>query len=173
MVHPAVPISVAQPDSNSQVMDDDGGSLDSFDENDAGRSTNIASIRGRSGTRGMRRHGEGGRKGGPRRPSMTSPRGSSANLKLHPVTVDTCPTLKHLTHVCMDTVFPSAPEKIYNLMFTSGFMKEFFINDQRLMGESSILPHYRRQADVEGRPQNFKCQIGHPRRPARTCSLAR
>ncbi|GAA5821279.1 hypothetical protein JCM11251_004550 [Rhodosporidiobolus azoricus] len=50
----------------------------------------------------------------------------------HPVTVDTCPTLKDLKEVCMDAVFPGKPEKIYNLMFTSGFMKDFWTENQKL-----------------------------------------
>jgi hypothetical protein len=37
----------------------------------------------------------------------------------------------------MDAVFPSSPEKIYNLIFTSGFSKDFMVNDQRLMGAFS------------------------------------
>jgi hypothetical protein len=52
----------------------------------------------------------------------------------HPPTVDTCPTLKNLKEVCMDTTFPGAPEKIYNLMFTSGFMKDFWAENQKLTG---------------------------------------
>ncbi|GAA5855517.1 hypothetical protein JCM8547_007868 [Rhodosporidiobolus lusitaniae] len=52
--------------------------------------------------------------------------------KPHPPTVDTCPTLKNLKEVCMDAVFPGKPEKIYNLMFTSGFMKGFWGEDQKL-----------------------------------------
>ncbi|BGP14608.1 hypothetical protein JCM10213_002224 [Rhodosporidiobolus nylandii] len=52
--------------------------------------------------------------------------------KVHAPTVDTCPTLKNLKEVCLDTVFPGKPEKIYNLMFTSGFMKDFWAENQRL-----------------------------------------
>jgi hypothetical protein len=37
----------------------------------------------------------------------------------------------------MDTVFPSTPEKIYNLMFESGFAKTFMSEDQKLMGKSA------------------------------------
>lgn len=57
----------------------------------------------------------------------------------HPVTKDTCPTLKNLKEVCMDTIFPSAPEKIYNLMFTSGFMKDFWTENQKLLGQPHVL----------------------------------
>ncbi|CEQ41874.1 SPOSA6832_03630 [Sporobolomyces salmonicolor] len=81
---------------------------------------------------------KGGRGGGSGMASARpgSPRGAGGKTveKVHPPTVDTCPTLKNLKEVCMDTVFPSAPEKIYNLMFTSGFMKDFWTENQKLMG---------------------------------------
>ncbi|GAA5926093.1 hypothetical protein JCM1841_003216 [Sporobolomyces salmonicolor] len=80
---------------------------------------------------------KGGRGGGSGMASARpgSPRGAGGKTveKVHPPTVDTCPTLKNLKEVCMDTVFPSAPEKIYNLMFTSGFMKDFWTENQKLM----------------------------------------
>lgn len=60
--------------------------------------------------------------------------GGESRSKLHPPTIDRCPTLRELKQVCMDTVFPSSPEKIYNLMYTSGFMKEFWSNTQKLLG---------------------------------------
>lgn len=59
---------------------------------------------------------------------------SRAELPVHKPTVDTCQLLSSLKEVALDVVFPSAPEKIYNLMFTSGFMKEFWLKDQKLMG---------------------------------------
>jgi hypothetical protein len=52
----------------------------------------------------------------------------------------TCACLRkgeHYPEVAMDAVFPSSPEKIYNLIFTSGFSKDFMVNDQKLMGASS------------------------------------
>ncbi|BGP30772.1 hypothetical protein JCM10296v2_002529 [Rhodotorula toruloides] len=59
-------------------------------------------------------------------------KGKKGATPAHPPTVDTCPTLKNLKEVCMDTTFPGAPEKIYNLMFTSGFMKDFWAENQKL-----------------------------------------
>ncbi|BGP23465.1 hypothetical protein JCM10295v2_002361 [Rhodotorula toruloides] len=59
-------------------------------------------------------------------------KGKKGVAPAHPPTVDTCPTLKTLKEVCMDTTFPGAPEKIYNLMFTSGFMKDFWAENQKL-----------------------------------------
>ena len=42
---------------------------------------------------------------------------------------------KHYSDVAMDTVFPGTPEKIHNLMFASGFIKDFMREDQKLKGE--------------------------------------
>ncbi|GAA5925373.1 hypothetical protein JCM3775_001395 [Rhodotorula graminis] len=60
-------------------------------------------------------------------------KGGGAATPPHAPTIDTCPTLKNLKEVCMDAQFPGAPEKIYNLMFTSGFMKGFWTENQKLM----------------------------------------
>ncbi|EPQ60214.1 GRAM-domain-containing protein [Gloeophyllum trabeum ATCC 11539] len=49
--------------------------------------------------------------------------------------VTQCACLKngdHYTETAMDTVLPGTPEKIYNLMFASGFVKEFMVQDQKL-----------------------------------------
>ncbi|KAI0756156.1 hypothetical protein C8Q80DRAFT_1092433 [Daedaleopsis nitida] len=45
---------------------------------------------------------------------------------------------KHYPEVAMEAVFPGAPEKIYNLMFTSGFMKDFMRENQKLLGREDI-----------------------------------
>ncbi|KAJ1026235.1 hypothetical protein NDA18_003892 [Ustilago nuda] len=48
----------------------------------------------------------------------------------------TCPCeekKEHFSSNVLDTTYPAVPEKIYNLLFTSGFMKEFWTNDQKLM----------------------------------------
>ncbi|SPO26854.1 related to YSP2 - protein involved in programmed cell death [Ustilago trichophora] len=48
----------------------------------------------------------------------------------------TCPCeekKEHFTSVVLDTTYPAVPEKIYNLLFTSTFMKEFWTDDQKLM----------------------------------------
>jgi len=39
---------------------------------------------------------------------------------------------EHFTELAMETVLPGTPEKIYNLMFTSGFIKDFMTQEQRL-----------------------------------------
>ena len=44
---------------------------------------------------------------------------------------------QHYTDTAMETVFPGTPEKIYNLMFTSGFIKDFMREGQKLIGQLS------------------------------------
>ncbi|CED83409.1 Uncharacterized conserved protein, contains GRAM domain [Phaffia rhodozyma] len=39
----------------------------------------------------------------------------------------------HYSETALDSVFPSTPEKLYNLMFTSGFSKDFMSNNQKLI----------------------------------------
>lgn len=41
----------------------------------------------------------------------------------------------HLNEIALETVLPGTPDKIYNLMFASGFIKDFMRVDQKLMGE--------------------------------------
>lgn len=40
----------------------------------------------------------------------------------------------HLSEVALETVLPGTPDKIYNLMFASGFIKDFMKVDQKLSG---------------------------------------
>lgn len=43
---------------------------------------------------------------------------------------------KHFSETALDTIFPSTPEKTYNLMFNSVWLKDFMSNDQKLKGTS-------------------------------------
>lgn len=135
MIHPAVPASALPDNGNIQDTEDDAdiGSMESLDEVEASAKRIRKRARGRR--RGEASEGRTGEKNGLlTRPATGSPRGSRTDLKMHPPTVDACPALRNLKETCMDVVFPSAPEKIYNLMFTSGFMKEFWVGNQKLMG---------------------------------------
>lgn len=149
MVHPVIPPSASIPDNIDHSDDDDGESFDSHDDGDsANRRLTRRRLRSLSATANRQRAGTGSSStgiappnpngvhegDGKRRPNAGSPRPTRPDLKLHPVTIDTLLTLNTLTTVCMDTIFPSAPEKIYNLMFTSGFMKDFWSNNQKLLG---------------------------------------
>lgn len=40
----------------------------------------------------------------------------------------------HYPNVAMEVIIPGTPEQIYNLMFASGFIKDFLAKDQKLMG---------------------------------------
>jgi hypothetical protein len=47
----------------------------------------------------------------------------------------------HYPEVALDAVFPGTPEKIYNLMFASGFIKDFMREDQKLRGKPNLTSH--------------------------------
>ncbi|GAA5976150.1 hypothetical protein JCM10908_005399 [Rhodotorula pacifica] len=162
MVHPVVPMSAALPDSMSNAThchidsDEEGMDPDQTTErvvNASGVETGAGGER-RMRDRAKRKLFSGRRRGGTDATDKSASsavsngetRGAteaphtekeSANgspaPQLHAPTVDTCPTLRNLKEVCLDTVFPGKPEKIYNLMFTSGFMKNFWAENQRLM----------------------------------------
>lgn len=66
---------------------------------------------------------------------------SEASTKEYPVAgpnkVTHCVCSKnssHLSELALETVLPGTPDKIYNLMFASGFIKDFMKVDQRLTG---------------------------------------
>ena len=40
----------------------------------------------------------------------------------------------HYLEIAMDTVMPGTPDRIHNLMFASGFMKDFMAGNQKLLG---------------------------------------
>ncbi|KAG8920318.1 hypothetical protein FRC01_000826 [Tulasnella sp. 417] len=58
----------------------------------------------------------------------------SANGPAHKPTQCDCGKNKtHYSEQVWEAVFPGTPEKIYNLIFASGFMKDFLAKDQKLM----------------------------------------
>jgi hypothetical protein len=62
--------------------------------------------------------------------------GSPKATAPHPPTTCRCGTSEpaHYPNVCMDAQFATTPEKLYNLMFTSGFIKTFWSDNQKLFG---------------------------------------
>lgn len=44
---------------------------------------------------------------------------------------------KHYSETALDTTFPSSPEKVYNLMFNSGWYRNFLSENQKLRGRLS------------------------------------
>jgi hypothetical protein len=45
---------------------------------------------------------------------------------------------EHYSETALETIVPGTPDKIYNLMFASGFIKDFMKGDQKLLGEPSL-----------------------------------
>ena len=65
--------------------------------------------------------------------------GAVAGRKVNKVTQCVCGRAgQHFPEVAMESILPGTPEKIYNLMFTSGFIKDFMWDDQKLIGMSSL-----------------------------------
>jgi hypothetical protein len=62
--------------------------------------------------------------------------GAAAGAVKHKATICACgKSGQHYSEVPMEVVVPGTPEKVYNLMFASGFIKDFMANDQKLFGE--------------------------------------
>lgn len=65
------------------------------------------------------------------------PNGNGVAKKVNKVTQCACGRAgQHFSEVAMESTLPGTPEKIYNLMFTSGFIKDFMRDDQKLIGAS-------------------------------------
>lgn len=80
---------------------------------------------------------------------------------------------EHFSEVAMESVLPGTPEKVYNLMFTSGFIKDFMTQDQNLTGRP-IVNHgdLSVRVDVWG-SQTCKYPTGCRWWRARRCSIGR
>ena len=64
-----------------------------------------------------------------------APAAAKAAVVKNKVTICDCGRSgQHYTETAMEATFPGTPEKIYNLMFTSGFMKDFMRENQKLLG---------------------------------------
>ena len=76
------------------------------------------------------------------RPSMTGSQLGRAPQAVHAPTTCNCVAGGggHFSNVVMDLTFPGSPEKLYNLIFTSGFMRDFLSNDMGLSGMNASLP---------------------------------
>ena len=61
--------------------------------------------------------------------------GTTGTARANKVTACACGKAgQQYSEVAMESILPGTPEKIYNLMFTSGFIKDFMRNDQKLIG---------------------------------------
>ncbi|EJU02518.1 hypothetical protein DACRYDRAFT_94346 [Dacryopinax primogenitus] len=66
---------------------------------------------------------------------FASTKRSYSSPKPHKVTQCACSQQgEHFPDTCMDAVFPGTLESIYNLMFASGFVKDFMTSEQGLRG---------------------------------------
>ena len=64
--------------------------------------------------------------------------GTGATVQAHKPTQCACGRDgKHYTETALESVLPGTPERIYNLMFASAFIKEFMAVDQKLMGKQA------------------------------------
>lgn len=69
----------------------------------------------------------------------------------------------HYSTVALDATYPAKPEKMYNLLFTSGFMKGFWTGNQKLTGTFPIcsagsVSHVAEHSNCTA--QNCKCLAG-------------
>jgi hypothetical protein len=63
-------------------------------------------------------------------------RGAKPSLLKNKVTQCSCGKRgEHYSETALETIVPGTPDKIYNLMFASGFIKDFMKGDQKLLGE--------------------------------------
>ncbi|SPO40631.1 related to YSP2 - protein involved in programmed cell death [Pseudozyma flocculosa] len=68
-------------------------------------------------------------------PLITPSRSPAPGAKRAPHRKTSCPcedNKEHYSTVVLDTTYPAVPEKIYNLLFTTGFMKDFWTDNQKL-----------------------------------------
>ena len=63
----------------------------------------------------------------------------------------------HYSEVAMEAVFPGTPEKIHNLIFASGFMKDFMREEQKLLGAS---PRFPRPYFITSHFNSWECGMG-------------
>ncbi|VDB86223.1 unnamed protein product [Peniophora sp. CBMAI 1063] len=98
--------------------------------------------------------------------------GAVATVQAHKPTQCACGKEgKHYTETALESVLPGTPERIYNLMFASGFMKDFQRNEQKLEdiqvsdwapGENKSLSRnmsYIKPLNGSIGPKSTKCEI--------------
>lgn len=67
--------------------------------------------------------------------------GAEVNLKHKPTQCACMKKGEHFSETALDMVVPGTPDRIYNLIFASGFIKDFLAVNQKLLGESLSLIH--------------------------------
>ena len=67
--------------------------------------------------------------------AVAGARGAKPSLLKNKVTQCACGKKgEHYNEKALETIVPGTPDKIYNLMFASGFIKDFMKVDQKLLG---------------------------------------
>jgi len=77
---------------------------------------------------------------------------------------------QHYSELAIDTVMPGTPERIYNLMFASGFLKDFMRENQKLEGKLLLFLFPFRLSRVYAQISRYL--TGHPYPRTRTVSRA-
>jgi hypothetical protein len=87
---------------------------------------------------------------------LAAPMIEAGNARVRKTTQCACSKAgAHYPNTAMDVVVPGTPEQIYNLMFASGFIKDFLAKDQRLMG-TSLEPSSRPKVNPSRRYPDFR-----------------
>lgn len=72
---------------------------------------------------------------GTSRPASVTEGSSTAPVAVHSSTECACGKARqHYTELALDTTLPSSPDKVYNLMFNSGWYRSFLCDNQKLRG---------------------------------------
>lgn len=75
-----------------------------------------------------------------RAPSVANESVAPETTGAHRSTVCACgKNGKHYSETALEAVFPSSPEKIYNLIFNSGWYRTFLSDNQKLRGNPGLL----------------------------------
>ena len=79
--------------------------------------------------------------------------GDIGEKRKHTATLCACSKRgQHFSETMMNCIVPGTPEQIQNLIWTSGFMRDFMSNDQKLTGRvsaCSLMPHADFCADIQ------------------------
>lgn len=70
-------------------------------------------------------------------PNATVQAGTGPPMKPPKVTTCTCGKDGHYSETALDCILPGTPDRIHNLIFASGFIKEFMTVNQKLTGTHS------------------------------------
>ena len=135
--HPDVPTSLGPPGAASDNSDDEADEPVTPSGNRRKRSIRRRSKAPRSGATTTSEVGDAPGSPFERRSAQSGGNANGGPASVHPPTECSCAKKgEHAKDVCMDATFPCTPEKTYNLMYTSGLLRTFLIQNQQLLGAS-------------------------------------